>query len=376
MFYDLAMGNAGVPLRNSQFPYFSTKTLLNVAIPISVTNAAPLQFSLDPPYQELFVYDRDLKTPLTYEWNFAIQQTIGRGRSITATYVGAAGRQLTADQFLYQPNATFFRLHIVRDTSISDYNAAQFEFEQRLSRRIDLRASYTWAHSIDTASTDSGFLMSVDPVELRKERASSDFDVRHNFTLAADVLIPANFGPKPVSLVLGNWSIGVITMARTAMPIYGILTACDDPNFCQRPDRVDGVPEYLYGSNFPGGKRLNEAAFAFPPTGRQGTLDRNAIRAFPLVQTDVSLKRHFGLGEKMDLQFTGELFNVFNHPSFAEPNGYFWADPLNNKAYFGLSNSMMGSQMGSVGSAGQSGLNPIYQAGSARSVQLSVRLKF
>jgi hypothetical protein len=74
------------------------------------------------------------------------------------------------------------------------------------------------------------------------------------------------------------------------------------------------------------------------------------------------------LNEQTQLQLRAEFFNLFNHPNFAEPRAAL-ADPL-----FGLSGAMLNRGLGSAGVNG--GLNPVYQIGGARSVQLSLRLAF
>ncbi|MGI8741998.1 MAG: hypothetical protein ACR2NN_05415 [Bryobacteraceae bacterium] len=60
-----------------------------------------------------------------------------------------------------------------------------------------------------------------------------------------------------------------------------------------RPDLVPGVPIYLTGAPYPGGKALNPAAFTAPPTRlylgvlpvvtREGDLGRNSLRSFGAV---------------------------------------------------------------------------------------------
>jgi len=155
-------------------------------------------------------------------------------------------------------------------------------------------------------------------------------------------------------------------------------STCDQfgNGLCPRPDLIPGKPIYLKGQEYPGGKRLNPAAFATPPTGRQGTLGRNALRGFPAVQLDVSLKRSFRLGEKMELQLTGEVFNILNHPNFADPIGSLSGEPEFDQLFFGFPFEMLGRTGGRTGGGNEAGLNPIYQLGTPRSMQLAVRFRF
>jgi hypothetical protein len=55
------------------------------------------------------------------------------------------------------------------------------------------------------------------------------------------------------------------------------------------PNVNPSVPLVLYGSQYPGGKIFNKAAFTAPPVGQQGDFGRNVIRGFGTTQADVAL---------------------------------------------------------------------------------------
>jgi hypothetical protein len=94
------------------------------------------------------------------------------------------------------------------------------------------------------------------------------------------------------------------------------LVFADGNALYPRPNVVPGVPLVLYGSQYPGGKASNPAAFAPPPTGQQGNFGRNVLRGFGAWQADVAFQRQFNLTDKIGLRFRGEVFNLFNHPNF------------------------------------------------------------
>jgi hypothetical protein len=171
------------------------------------------------------------------------------------------------------------------------------------------------------------------------------------------------------NVVFGNWSIDAIYRARTATPVnvitglslFGVFRTA-------RPDLIPGVPLYLNDPTAPGGRRINPAAFASPPVGRQGTLGRNSLRGFSLSQVDFSLRRQFDVTERVNLQLKAEFFNILNHPNFADPN------PVRNTSTFGRSTQMLGRSLGSAGLSG--GTNPLFQIGGPRSIQFALRLGF
>jgi hypothetical protein len=72
--------------------------------------------------------------------------------------------------------------------------------------------------------------------------------------------------------------------------------------------------------------------------------------------------------EKLNLRFLGEFFDLFNRPNFGSPNNSV-SSPL-----LGLFDANAGEQPRTGGANG--GLNPLYQIGSPRSIQLALKLQF
>jgi len=127
------------------------------------------------------------------------------------------------------------------------------------------------------------------------------------------------------------------------------------------------VPLYVADPNAGGGWIINKAAFSIPASG-QGDLGRNALRGFGASQVDFTLQRRFALSERFSLQASADMFNIFNHPNFGSPVNYL-TSPL-----FGQSTQTLNNYLGSGGQSG--GLNPLYQIGGPRSVQLALKLQF
>ena len=138
----------------------------------------------------------------------------------------------------------------------------------------------------------------------------------------------------------------------------------------QRPNVVPGVPFYLYPSGAPGGKILNPAAFS-DPGAAQGNLGRNALRGFAATQWDITLRRQFRFTERFSLQARGDFFNILNNPNFGNPINYLNAP---GTTPFGYATQMLNNYLGGGGQSG--GLNPLYQIGGPRSIQLAVKLQF
>jgi hypothetical protein len=126
---------------------------------------------------------------------------------------------------------------------------------------------------------------------------------------------------------------------------------------------VPGEPIWISNPGAGGGKSLNPAAFAIPATGKQGSEGRNDIEGFGLTQVDLSLGRKFPLTERVNLEFRTDAFNVLNHPNFANP-----------QAFVGLGPTYL--QSATMLNQGLGGLNPLFQQGGPRSLQLGLKLRF
>jgi hypothetical protein len=63
------------------------------------------------------------------------------------------------------------------------------------------------------------------------------------------------------------------------------------------------------------------SAFELQPANTRGNLGRNTLIGPSLVEFDTSLVKIFALGERRNLQFRAEMFNLPNHPNFAVPSG-------------------------------------------------------
>jgi hypothetical protein len=218
-------------------------------------------------------------------------------------------------------------------------------------------AAYTWSHAIDNGSWDSAVALVNEEYTAGRDRASSAFDVRQAFSAA-------------LSYEVKGWTLSAVGRARTGFPI-DVLTSSNLLGLgfdnVTRPDLVGGAPVWMPDAGVPGGRRLNPAAFE-APDGIQGTLGRNAVTGLGMWQTDASIGRRFRVGERGGLEARMEAFNLFNRASFADPIR-FLDHPL-----FGTSGSMLNLMLGS--GSPRSGLAPLLQTGSPRTVQVTLRWWF
>jgi hypothetical protein len=387
VFYDLGVGQAAA--LGTSFPNFAFGSPATAPLPlIDATPFLPTLSRQPPfPYFSTLGYSPDLKLPRSYQWNVALEKSFGGRQTISATYVGQAGRDLLRREDLFQPNSNFAGVfQLWQEDARSNYNALQVQYRRPLSSRLQALLNYTWSHSLDNTSNDSINALSNTIISAANDYASSDFDVRHSFSGAITYAIPGVSRYRALSLLTKDWSLDTVVVARSGFPFNGLIRfVSPDPSglASSRPDRVPGQPVYLYGTqcaqvfgpppqgngallagqSCPGGKGLNPAAFSVPSTVRQGTEGRNDIPGFGLTQIDLSIGRRFPITEKVNLQFRADAFNLFNHPNFANPF------PL---IEFGPSQLLSGSML----NQGLGGLNSLFQEGGPRSLQLSLKLSF
>jgi hypothetical protein len=407
LFYDLASQEVGNSVFPGTYPFGSFKFCpggpgcpANVTFPLDSSVAAPAPISPDSLSSGgvLGAFDPHLHLPYALQWNAALEQALGKQQSISVSYIGSAGRRLIQSAFAISPNPSFVYVNLVTNGARSNYNALQLQFQRRLSHGLQALASYTWAHSIDTASAGSVFVGSNQllPGNANANRGPSNFDIRNAFSAAITYEIPAPKSNPLIYTSLRNWSLQSIIHVQSASPVDVF-----DSNFTQlkifqaqvRPDVVSGIPLYLYGSQYPGGRAFNGTPgavaggcpdgfpslgpFCPPPAGPdglpigQGNLGRNALRGFGLAQWDFSVHRDFAIHEALKLQFRVEMFNVVNHPNFGPPGGCFGSfcgQP------FGVSTQTLAQSLGA--NIGNGGFDPLYQIGGPRSIQLALKLTF
>jgi hypothetical protein len=364
VFYDLGVGSAANV--GSYFPNSATDTYNTVPLPVSDLAQYIPAISRTPPYSSVWAFDPKLELPRSYEWNFALEKSFLNKQSVSATYVGQSGRKLLRQEALWMPNSNFAGDYLLsKNDASSSYNALQMQYRRPLSGRLQAIVNYTWSHSLDNASNDVVAGLADTVISGARDHASSDFDVRHLLSAAVTYEIPS-LASHFLRGVTGHWEIDAVVLARSGFPFNAsVFGVSPDPGgyALTRPNLVPGQPLWLPDSIAPGGKTLNANAFAVPTMIEQGTEGRNDIPGFGLTQVDLSLGRKMRLRDNFSLQFRADAFNVLNHPNFTNPYGYIQFGPT-----YLASTEMLNQGLG--------GLNPLFQQGGPRSLQLSLKLTF
>jgi hypothetical protein len=364
---------------------FGTSVGSPASFPLPVAQVSPA--IVNPPvapYGTVYAFPSHLQLPYTLQWNASIQQALGKPEALTVSYVGShASRLLERKEVNVQPfNSSFGTVFFNQNGLTSDYDALQVQFQRRLSRGLQVLASYTWAHSIDYGSFN---------LDLPYERGNSDFDIRHNLAGAVMYDLPNRFENKFVRAVLHDWGIDDRFTVRTAFPVLLQGLATVDPatgnTYFSGLNTVPGQRTYISGTQCaavydnglecPGGRAINPSAFGLPagcspsscPPGTAiGDAPRNFARGFGAWQVDLAVRREFPIYERLKLQFRAETFNVLNHPNFGIITSNYCSVGAGTGCTFGQATSTLANSLG--------GLSPLYQMGGSRSMQFALKLIF
>jgi len=326
-------------------------TSLNIPPGASSVSSASIPNQQGPLLTSYYI-NPNMKTGYSANYNFSVQQQLGADFALDLAYVGSRGRRLSYQigDINFDPatggegrlDTNLGKIQGMTDVGLSGYNSLQAKLTKRVSHNLNFLATYTWSHSIDNGPSpfdlgnNSNFPQ--DAYDLRSEIASSDTDVRHNFTFSGLYRLPVGRGQKffgdwgkVPEFLLGGWQINGILFLRSGTPVNVVsgasVSTCPgvrpdlvgNPNGPPPPQLSPGAPPYYFNVN----------AFSLAPfgTGGQGctpgTAGRNLIRGPAFQSLDASIFKEFGWAERYKLQTRLELFNATNTPHFGNPDGIF-----------------------------------------------------
>jgi len=325
-------------------------TSLNIPSGASSISSASIPNGQGPLLTSYYI-NPNMKTGYSANYNLSVQQQLGADFAFDLAYVGSRGRRLSYQigDINFDPttgkdgrlDANLGKIQGMTDVGLSAYNSLQAKLTKRVSRNLNFLATYTWSHLIDNGPSpfdlgnNSNFPQSA--YNLKSEIASSDTDVRHNFTFSGLYRLPVgrgqkffgNWGKVP-EFLLGGWQLNGIILLRSGTPVNVVSGASVSTCPGVRPDLVGdpngppppapaGAPPYFF----------NVSAFSLAPFGSggqgctPGTAGRNLVRGPAFQNLDASIFKEFGWAERYKLQTRLEAFNATNTPHFGNPDGIF-----------------------------------------------------
>ncbi|MGI8783981.1 MAG: TonB-dependent receptor domain-containing protein [Acidobacteriota bacterium] len=240
-----------------------------------------------------------------------------------------------------RPNQQFATITYLDSGGNSYYHSGQLTVRKRFDHGLLFGMAYTYGKSIDDQSVDpvgaaSGGGLSAtnsrtptDTRNWRGERARSDFDRRHAFSLNYVWELPLGRGQSfgnswnpMVNAIAGGWSFNGIYTAMSGEP-FSVRSGIRTSNFSHesRADLVGAAPkpDLQEIPNVIGPVLFKDAsAFKLPAPGTNGA-GRNIFEAPGYWNFDIGIGKRFDLTESVRLQFRTEMFNALNHANFDNP---------------------------------------------------------
>jgi Carboxypeptidase regulatory-like domain/TonB-dependent Receptor Plug Domain len=325
--------------------------------------------------------------PYVQQWNLNVQKELPSHIVVSAAYVGSKGTHLTllsnANQLLplsasanpYKPGEAigpndcttmttpsgvaitgqaainmgvecgtlnvdkqrtnftgFGNINTLRDAANSIYHSLQVSATRNVGD-LSLSLGYTYSHSIDDSS-DRGDNAFVNAYNFAANRASSNFDLRHNLSISYVYGLPFFRGSGVAHSVLGGWQVSGITGVATGTP-FSVTFPTDNAGVgngagtSSRPDLVGNprstpTPDTNRGPLF-----YNPAAYAAPQGLTFGNVGRNTLNLPGRVNFDFGVFKRFSINEKTGFDFRWENYNLFNHTQYNGISSTFSAAPSN-----------------------------------------------
>jgi hypothetical protein len=324
--------------------------------------------------------------PYQSQWNFTLQRQLWGDVAIEAAYAGASGVHLPTGTYqinalsaanlslgsglnslvtnpfygmvktgtLSQP--TVQRGQLLRPfpqyTSVasgggyvgnSTYHALQAKAEKRFAKGGTILAGYTFSKLLGntnalTAWLDSGLGAAAgyqDPANLRAEKSLIGFDSRQRLTLSYAVDLPVGKGQKllsggnaAVQKFTTGWSLSGTSTFQMGYPLAFTATPNNASAFGLglRPNVASGCDPKLDG---PAQSRLtgwfNKSCYSVPAAYTLGNAAPTdpVLRGHGINSFNFSVLKKTAINERVNLEFRGEIFNLFNRVQFGMPNTQF-----------------------------------------------------
>ena len=232
----------------------------------------------------------------------------------------------------------------------STYDAGSVQLTKRFAQGFDVVAAYTYSKFIDNAtaelfSTVLSPRRAQDFQDYSNEKGPSAYHRPHRFTVGSNIELPffrngngvlrAIFGGFTVSPVY-TYERGGFATARSGIDANLNGDTAGDRAFFNPNGRGNTATD-VYAIDRSGARvpftladtgALNPAIVAYVANdpsarfvrARQGTqpnLGRNAfLRLDDINNWDISVKKNFGITERLNVQLRADFINAFNHPQF------------------------------------------------------------
>lgn len=284
-------------------------------------------------------------SPFVHDMSLSVQHETKSGLIFNIGYVGKLEhnliRMLQHNPAQYVPGAstiantnsrrilmpgTYASFRLICACSDADYESLQASLSRRYQNGFTFMFAYTYGKLLDYYSATNLGQVPQDPYNMRGDYGRSDYDRRSVFNASIVYAVPFfQEVPPPVRAVFSNWSASSIIGLSSGLPF--LITTGSDASLTgvgyDRPNEVGNPHRSSYANRADElSQYFNTAAFVANSPGQYGNTGRNILSGPGLANVNLSLVRTFPLREHFGkLQFRSEIYNLFNHPNFAQPDG-------------------------------------------------------
>jgi hypothetical protein len=299
---------------------------------------------------------RQFKNPYTQSVNLTVQYQRTSNDLIEVSLVGSKGTHLLINPGLnevgemlptfqdrqnYQPFLNFaYGSSYLATTGNSRYTSGQLQYLRNLGHGLSFLANYTYAENrtdaldfFNVANPQTYRAPYIQSFGLTGDYQQADFNVRNAVHFSGGYDLPLGPGRQFLAKkgdlrgkVLGNWTINWILTVESGQPMTIPCTITTASGAGCDAMLVQGANPNAGPHNV--NQFWNPAAFYNPAvttsTG-QGNLwplggAPTQVYGPSLQRLDAALRRSFQVTEKVRVDIRAEVYNVMNHPYFAQPS--------------------------------------------------------
>ena len=325
----------------------------------------------------------NLRDPITYQYNLAIEQALPGAMSVTVAYAGTRGERLYSLEAINPTIAGGARVNTTRasiaafaNSGDSQYHGISVELQRKYRAGLLTRISYTFGKALDDVSDPytSGNLSAYPEVEATlptggayrgRDWGPSAYDHKQRAVLSLVYNTPtyhpsSGFG-KVIAALVNTYEVSSITSFQSGS-VYNIQTGFDingdsitnDRPVLTNPNAPLGsfsvlATDFYAGSaaaannSYCDGTYKNNASSKNPATGindnfchvvdrgsqhfflgkantQNATISRNASYTPGVFLSDATAQRSFHIHESVRFDIRAEAFNVLNHANTGIPS--------------------------------------------------------
>ncbi len=282
-----------------------------------------------------------------YQWNLAVQRSLGTNMVGELAYVASHGFNLSFPVDINQvpenklgPNDSPadrpypYWAGIGGSTgtqnAVSNFNSLQAQITKRLTSGVSFNFNYTWSHFLDEQDSSgwgsrAGNQTYQNSYSPSANYGASNFDVRNAFKGRIVYQLPFGQGrmflhnSHLLDAVIGGWQASGTMIFSTGNPYTPTINT--NNSYAQAGSwypNVIGNPRLAHPNIYTGW--FNPGAFTSPANGTFGDMKRNSLYGPGINEVNLSAGKTFSLVEGIKVEIRGDATNAFNHPSFALPN--------------------------------------------------------